>query len=155
MKKLDQYPRSVGGIFAILCVGVLLFLTFAYPQEPVPDPQSALTFTVDYTGTPNEVDFNTALFLIDTENTRRAGLEVPGTPLLKSNSAEVKASAKEILGVFIQNAWERYLARANDVQGYVAGAPAKTKQELEALRKNSTDAGKAAAIAAYESNQKP
>ena len=54
---------------------------------------SAITFTgLDFTGTPSSDDSNGAKSAVLRENTRRAGLIPPGTPLLVNNAANIKAS---------------------------------------------------------------
>jgi hypothetical protein len=117
-------------------------------------PPAAITMRAGWTGAANEFDFNTANYLVDQENTRLAALDPPGTPLLKSTDAELKASTTTILEANWQRAWESYGISAINA-GYVSGAPSKSNDEVRRLYRDATDTGRAAAIAALEANQAP
>ena len=111
-----------------------------------------LTFNTSWTGTPNEFDINAAHFLVDLENAKLAAEEPPGTPLPKSNNAQLKSSVETILNATQLKSWSSYGDQAV-AAGYVAGTPEKTNSEVKDLYKNATDAGRLAAIAALEANQ--
>ena len=110
---------------------------------------SAITFSVDFTGTPDEYDIAAAKFVIDNENARitaaneAAAQEDPPGPVLPllpdSNGAEIKSSYLGELGKAVDSAHANY-------------AKAARTQSLETQVRqawiDATDAQRAAALAA-------
>ncbi len=103
---------------------------------------SAITFSVDFSGTPDEFDRAAAQFVIDAENARRAAADPPETPLPDSTAAEVKASYLGELGKAIDSAHANYAkaARTQEIE-----------QQVRAAWSDATDAQRAAALAALTS----
>ena len=110
---------------------------------------SAITFSVDFTGTPDEYDIAAAQFVIDAENVRitaeneqRAAEDppLPPLPLLPDGTgAEIKSSYLSELGKAVDSAHANY-------------AKAARTQSLETQVRqawiDATDAQRAAALAA-------
>ena len=70
---------------------------------------SAITFSVDFSGTPDEMDRAAAQYIVDEENARRAAQVPPETPLPDGTGAELKASYLQMLEQIITNAHASYL----------------------------------------------
>ena len=112
---------------------------------------SAITFSVDFTGTPDEYDRAGAQFVIDSENARitaaneQAAQEDPPGPQLPllpdSTAGEIKTSYLGQLTKAIDNAHDNYVkaARQNELETQVRSAWT-----------NATDAQRAAALAALQ-----
>ena len=96
-----------------------------------------LTFSVSFTGTPNEYDIRAATRIITLENAKRTadGDLLPQLPL--STGAELKASYLETLASIITGAHASYIEQASQAEP--------TVKELWAT---ATDAQRAAALAA-------
>ena len=77
---------------------------------------SAITFSVGFSGTPDEFDIAAARFVIDAENARRAAADPPETPLPDGTGAELKASYLGELESAVDNAHANYAkaARKNE-----------------------------------------
>lgn len=75
-----------------------------------------LTFTVDWTGTPDAADLAAAKRIVANENSRRAALEPPGTPLAfeGANNATKAASYKTALAYIVSQAHASYIQQANE-----------------------------------------
>ena len=91
----------------------------------------AIDFTVAYTGSPSELDVAGANKRVEDENARRAALDPPGTPLLLSTGAELKASYLEVLAADITRAHASKVLEANETSLAVAKAFWDTATEAE------------------------
>ena len=100
---------------------------------------SAITFSVGFTGTPDEYDIAAAQYVIDAENARRAAQDPPESPLPDGSGAEIKSSYLGELGKAVDSAHANY-------------AKAARTQSLETQVRqawiDATDAQRAAALAA-------
>jgi len=70
-----------------------------------------IAFTLDYIGTADADDILAARRLVDIENTRRAALVPPGTPL-STLPVNLKASALTVFSATITAAWLSYIDQA-------------------------------------------
>lgn len=95
-----------------------------------------ITFSVGFTGTPDAEDQRAARHAIFTENTRRAALTPPGTPLPNSTAAEVRASYLSILTSQIANQHSTNITYAASRDGV---AERFTTDELDQIRRNLVD----------------
>lgn len=92
-----------------------------------------IAFTIDYTGTPTADDILAARHIIFLENKRLAALTPPGTPLLFSTPAQLKASYISVLVSTITSAHTSYVQQAKSAQGAEVRF---TAAELETIRAN-------------------
>ena len=100
---------------------------------------SAVTFTTNVVGTPDEQDRRAFRLIVDNENARRAALTPPGTPLPASTAAERKSSYEIVLAQTVLSAHKSYIDQASDLVATV---------ELKKRFLIATDAQQAAALAA-------
>lgn len=98
-----------------------------------------ISFTIDYTGTPDEDDILGAKLIVNQENARRAQQEPPETPLPDSTNAELKASYLEVLTNIVVNAHIDYARQSKQIT---------RNQQVQNLWMNATEAQREAAITA-------
>jgi hypothetical protein len=103
---------------------------------------SAITFSIDFTGTPDSTDVEAAKLIIQKENDRRAALDPPEAALPDGTGAELKTSYLSLLADIVANAHGSYANQA-------AAEKLKT-QSVESLWASATDAQRTAAIAALQ-----
>jgi hypothetical protein len=95
--------------------------------------------------TPDAEDRRAMEFIIGLENTRRAALTPPGTPLVFSTAAERKTAYETCLNALMISAHASYIKQANES---VLADP--QFQDLRPLWKDASVEKKAAAIAALQ-----
>lgn len=88
---------------------------------------------VTFTGSPDADDQLAARHIVFLENQRRAALSPPGTQLLFSTPAQLKASYLAVLVTTITSAHVSYIQQAKSAQGAEARF---TPAQLEAIRAN-------------------
>jgi hypothetical protein len=98
---------------------------------------TAITFTVTFTGSPDDFDVRGATRIVELENAKRTadGDVLPQLPL--ATDSQLKASYLEMLEAIITKAHANYIVQASDVETSVRD-----------LWKNATDAERAAALTA-------
>lgn len=73
-----------------------------------------LTFTVDWTGTPDAKDILAASLIVAAENQRRAALTPPLSPLPFGTNQEKSASYKTALAVIVAAAHASYIQQGTE-----------------------------------------
>jgi len=73
---------------------------------------SAITFTIDFTGTPDDEDKLAALYRVRKYNEKQLSLEPPGTTLPTTPPAQLKASYLQLFADTVQTAHLSYAKQA-------------------------------------------
>lgn len=94
-----------------------------------------ITFTLDYSGSPDASDILAARHIIFLENQRRSRLTPPGAPLPFANAAQIKAS---YLGLLLDQITAQHLSNANLAKGITGLAVRLTQAERDQLFANVT-----------------
>lgn len=117
---------------------LILITTFYFLFSVI--SQAAITWSGDYTGTPDEVDIRAAVMIIDLENERRAALETPLPALPKANNSQIAASAKIAVNYQMSQWWASYQKQASvkeletgDLKARWAKADDATRAQILAL----------------------
>lgn len=101
---------------------------------------SDITFTIDYTGTPNRDDSDAAVYVIDRANDDLLSADPNATLWPKSTNAEIKASYLSILLTTVTRAHDSYIQQAAENK--------LNEQNVRDLWDDATDAQRASAITA-------
>jgi hypothetical protein len=100
---------------------------------------SSITWSVDFTGTPDEVDLRAAEMIVDEENAWRAAQDPPVAALPFGIAAEKKSSSITVVAKRVTNQWNSYREAASEV-----------KPDVRQLWIDATDTQRAAALIALQ-----
>ena len=102
---------------------------------------AAITFQVNFTGNPDEMDDAAAQYIVDVANARLAAEDPPGTPLPDGNPGQLKASYLSELEAIVLRAHESYTRAVREKE-------ITNPDGVKAKWKAATNAQRAAALAA-------